>query len=290
MTAIVHQLVNMATDPAVSTVDLLRKALVVARRLAVSELVDWIDGELNGYIGKEPPDYRLLRGQLKALNPYNGPIPLMMPTAESTEHLTLTKVFQSVPELEQLAQSKHGIFSYFTAGMEQRLMQSMEVPMRPVISLSTVQIHGIVEKVRSRILEWALDLEERGVLGEGMTFTSQEKQMVQQLHYHFGDVSGSQIQIGSNSSNQIQSQTANTDALKALIAVLREAIDRGEVAGEPCEELRSELATLQAQAVSPKPKWQVIKVTANSIKSILENAAGGIVTAQALPYLAPFLN
>lgn len=290
MAAIVPELVNMATDPAVSTADLLRKALVVARRLAVPDLVDWIDGELNGYnMGNDIPDYRLLRGQLKALNPINGPIPLMMPTAESAEHLTLTRVRQSVPELVQLSQSKQGLFSFFPADLEHRLMQGMEVPMRPAISLSTVQIHGIVEKVRSRILEWALDLEERGVLGEGMTFTPQEKQMVPQ-HYHFGDVTGSQIQIGSNSSNQMQTKTADLDALKALIDVLHGTLDRGEVAGEPGDELRSELATLQAQAVSPKPKWHVIKATANSIKSVLENAAGGIVAAQTLPYLAPFLS
>ena len=69
--------------------------------------------------------------------------------------------------------------------------------MRPALRFSTVQVKGVIEKVRSRVLEWALDLEAKGVLGEGMTFTSSEKQTVQQQHYHFGDVSGSQIQIGS---------------------------------------------------------------------------------------------
>ncbi|WP_426339729.1 hypothetical protein ACN9MZ_26110 [Pseudoduganella sp. S-14] len=289
MAAIVPELVNMATDPTVSTTDLLRKALVVARRLAVPELIEWIDGELNGYKDSNIPAYRSLRGQLMALNPINGPIPLMMPTAESSEHMTLTKARQSIPELAQLAQSRQGVFSFFSAEIEHRLMRGMGVPMRPVISLSTVQIHGIVEKVRSRILEWALDLEGRGILGEGMTFTLQEKQMVQQMHYHFGDVNGSQIQIGSNSSTQNQAQAVDIDALKALIEVLRGAIDRNEVAGEAGDELQAELATLQAQAASPKPKWQVIKATASSIKSVLENGAGGILAAQALPYLAPFL-
>lgn len=289
MSAIVPELVNMATDPSVGTADLLRKALVVVRRLAVPDLVEWISGELNGYKEGDIPDYRLLRGQLKALNPINGPIPLMMPSAESTEHVTLARIHQSVPELVQLAQSKTGVFCYFSADMEHRLMRGMQVQMRPVISLSTVQIHGIVEKVRSRILEWALDLEGRGVMGEGMTFSPQEKQMVQQQHYHFGDVTGSQIQISSTGSNQTQTPTSDMDALKALIEVLRDALVRGEVAGELGDELRAELATLQAQAASPKPKWQVIKATASSIKSVLENATGSIVAAQALPYLVALL-
>ena len=62
MPAIVPELINMATDSSVSTTDLLRKALVVARRLAVPELVDWISGELNGYKEGNLPDYRVLRG------------------------------------------------------------------------------------------------------------------------------------------------------------------------------------------------------------------------------------
>lgn len=43
MSALVPELVNIASDPAVSTGDLLRRALVVARRLAVPEFVDWIN-------------------------------------------------------------------------------------------------------------------------------------------------------------------------------------------------------------------------------------------------------
>ena len=72
MPALVPELVDMASTPAVSTADLLRRALVVARRLAVPELVDWINSELNGYSG-EVPDYRKLRGQLKVMNPITAP-------------------------------------------------------------------------------------------------------------------------------------------------------------------------------------------------------------------------
>lgn len=290
MTAIVPELVNMATDPSVSTADLLRKALVVARRLGITELANWISGELNGYGDQPIPDYRLVRGQLKAMNPYNGPIPLQTPTAEMAEKLTLSRLRQSLPELFELSKSQTGIVSYFPADIEHRLMKMMEVPMRPFLSLSTTQLHGVIEIVRSRILEWALDLEGNGVLGEGMTFTQKEKQIVQQQHYHFGDVTGSQIQIGSDGASQTLTQTTDTEALKVLISVLRDVVTQGDIAGEPGEELRAELATLEAQAASPKPKLQVIKAAAMSIKSVLENAAGGVLTAQALPYLVPFLS
>lgn len=75
MPALVPELVNAAIDASVSPGDLLRRALVVARRLAVPELVDWISSELNGYYSGEVPDYRRVQGQLMAENPIHGPIP-----------------------------------------------------------------------------------------------------------------------------------------------------------------------------------------------------------------------
>lgn len=292
MPALVPELVNAAIDASVSPGDLLRRALVVARRLAVPELVDWISSELNGYSSGEVPDYRRVRGQLMAENPINGPIPFFAPP-DMAELLSDFEVRQSVPELMQLAQSTTGIYSHFPANIEHTLMQMMReangVTMRPALRFSTVQVQGVIEKVRSRVLEWALDLEAKGVLGEGMTFTQQEKQTVQQ-HYHFGDVSGSQIQIGSNSSNQTQTQTGgDMAALSALIELLRDAIQQGRIEAEVRDELQAELATLQAQAASPKPKWAVIKATAESIKAVLENAAGSVLAAQALPYLTALL-
>lgn len=291
MSAIVPELVNMATVPDISTTDLLRKALVVARRLAVPEIVVWIDSELNGYKENELPSYRILGGQLKAINPVHGLIPILLPDPDLIEQLSTANIYHSVPELIQLSQSE-GILQYhLSAEVELHLMSLLNVQMRPVICLSTVQVHGIVEKVRSRILEWALDLEGRGVMGEGMTFTLEEKKIVQEQHYHFGDVSGSQIQISSNHSTQQQTQAeeGNSEALKALIEVISGAIERKEVFGEQADELKAELTTLQAHAALAKPKWQVVRAAAGSLKSMLENAAGGMLATQALPYLLQLL-
>jgi hypothetical protein len=273
----------MASTPAVSTADLLRRALVVARRLAAPELVDWINSELTGYKFGEVPDYRRLRGQLVAENPYRGAIPLFAPP-EMAEMLAAFSVRQSMPELARLQSSETGIFSHFPADVEQSLMNMMRegsgVAMRPALKFSTVQIEGLIETVRSRILDWALDLEGRGIIGEGMSFTQQEKRALQEQHYHFGNVSGSQIQISSNGSTQTQANTStrtDLNALRGLIEALGAALDRGTVQGDAVDELRAELATLEAQATSPRPKWEIIKATARSIKTVAEGAAGNIL-------------
>lgn len=55
------------------------------------------------------------------------------------------------------------------------------------------------------------------------------------------------------------------------------------------DELRAELATLKAQANSPKPKWEIIKATARSIKTVAEGAAGGLIAGLAQPHMATLL-
>lgn len=294
MPALVPELVNMASDPAVSVTDLLRRALVVARRLAVSEIVDWINFELTGYKAGEVPAYRRLRGQLVAENPYHGAIPFFMPP-EMAEMLADFSVRQSIPELVRLQDSETGIFSHFPADIEQTLMHVMRqgsgVAMRPALRFSTVQIEGVIETVRSRILDWTLELEERGIIGEGMSFTVQEKQAVKEQHYHFGNVSGSQIQISSNGSTQTQAYTAGADldAVRGLVEALGVALSRGTVPGDAADELRAELATLKAQAASPKPKWEIIKATARTIKTVAEGAAGNVLGELAKPHVQTLL-
>lgn len=287
MPALVPELVNMASDPAVSTADLLRRALVVARRLDVPELVEWISSELSGYRA-DVPDYRKLRGTLKAHNPIRGYVPLLMSSAEQTAALSVAHLRQAVPELEKLAEGANGLFASLDRTLEKHLMDAMNYPMRPVLSLSATQVHGAIEVIRTRVLEWALDLEGRGIIGEGMSFTPQEKQAVQQ-HYHFGDVSGSQIQISSNGSTQTQANTTGTDidALKGLVQALGATL--ADVKGDSADELRADLATLKAQADSPKPKWEIIKATARSIKTVAEGAAGNILASLAQPHMATLM-
>jgi hypothetical protein len=48
------------------------------------------------------------------------------------------------------------------------------------------------------------------------------------------------------------------------------------LSGGQSEELESEIATLEAQSRSPKPKHGIVHETLRSIRSILEGASGGV--------------
>lgn len=84
MKSLVLELQAEALDSNVPVADLLRKALVVARKLNIPALQEWCESELKGYSGPgtEVPSYRKMEGRLMAHNPYRGWIPVMFKDPE----------------------------------------------------------------------------------------------------------------------------------------------------------------------------------------------------------------
>ena len=73
MSSIVIELQQESLNKNISISDLLRKALVVAKKLKISDFEEWITNELNGYEKAEDiPAYRYVAGSVKAWNPHHG--------------------------------------------------------------------------------------------------------------------------------------------------------------------------------------------------------------------------
>jgi hypothetical protein len=73
--SLIHQLQAEAHDPQARISDILRKAMVAASKLGVSNIEFWLEHELKGYhccAVNEIPACRTLRGQLQAFNPLQG--------------------------------------------------------------------------------------------------------------------------------------------------------------------------------------------------------------------------
>jgi allophanate hydrolase subunit 1 len=66
--------------------------------------------------------------------------------------------------------------------MERQLFQT---DMKFAVRLAAGQINGIFDAVRNLTLDWSLQLEQAGVLGENMLFTLTEKQEAQSVTQQF---------------------------------------------------------------------------------------------------------
>jgi hypothetical protein len=210
--SIVVELQQKAMDSAIRISDVVRMALTIATKLGLEEFRNWCLKELKGYEGQDIPPYRQVQGELKVTHPDPAQPPKVLRTrlenGEITEALNIQWVHQPVGELEEIYGSEESgklemplatnvINRFFADTAEYRR------GFTPVVVITRAQLYGILDSVRNVLLEWSLRLERDGILGEGLTFSSEEKRKAGGDTYHIqqftgvlGDVRSSSIQIG----------------------------------------------------------------------------------------------
>jgi hypothetical protein len=224
-----------------------------------------------------------------AYNPYQGWIPVHMANAERAEILSRMPTGQSISELENLSASPtESCYLKYPKKIEKTLMDGMQVPMQPALHFQKAQIIGIIEKTRTLLLEWALDLEAKGILGEGMSFSREEKSAAGHITYNIktliGEINDSQLQQDTSNSNQTYNKTVDLDTAKRLVSELEQRIAELQLSEPQEKELKADISCIQSQLNSPIPKVAIVKESLSSIRNIIEGAAGsalfqGIITA-----------
>ncbi|QHC08059.1 hypothetical protein GRF56_11865 [Aeromonas veronii] len=293
MPALIPELIAMASDPAVTTSDLLRRALVAAHRLKLPEWIDWITHELQGYPeGVALPQYRRLQGEIVADIPMRGLTQVSFSSAHSASEWGFCNLDTPVEEIEGWLNEGDDVVMTFAPEVEDALRKAIRPSCRPLRRFHLSMFKALIGAVRNKVLAWALKLEGEGILGEGLSFTAREQAQAQQLapvtHIHIeGGFHGGQLMAGSPRGQQQQTVTSEqkVEALEALLPLLVQVIAEGKLQQTALADLRANHAALQALASSSVPNWSVIGVLAGSVQSILEGAGGGVLAAQALGWL-----
>ena len=196
MKSLVLEIQALAQSGTTEVTELLRRAKVVAVKLNLKEPLTWIDRELGGYEkDAEIPAYRCVPSRLIGLNPFHGPIPVQFEHNDWVyEHFCTAKLTQPIGEIGALALGKGKELHSPLRPPEIQLLRDLgvdtDLPM--VRSMAKTPVVAILDAVRNHVLGWSLELEQQGILGEGMSFTSDEKQKAQTAatvtHLNFGPV------------------------------------------------------------------------------------------------------
>ncbi len=101
---------------------------------------------------------------------------------------------------------------------------------------------------------------------------------------------GSVIQQGTTNSSQTV-QISNTDkiAIDEFLDKLKNALPELKLEKATNSEVSADIATIEAQVGSERPKAGIIKESLLSIQRALEGAAGAILAQQLLPYIPALL-
>ena len=120
------------------------------------------------------------------------------------------------------------------------------------------------------------------------------------VHFYSQNNIGSNVQNNIGSQGQFQNATsgstqtqsvANNDlaSLRAFVALLKGRLPGLELPKDDTEEIGSDIATLEAQLASTRPKKGIIKASLESVQRILENAAGDVLASELITKLLPLL-
>ncbi|EOG7777818.1 hypothetical protein N5C69_19065 [Pseudomonas aeruginosa] len=291
MTGLVLELQAACYSDSVSVVELLRMARVVSVKLGMGSINEWLKNEMDGYPSSDAaPDYRRVRGKLECFNPYLGYIPLGSNDPSMDHHLSRTTLRFPLSEIADIAQNQqNSVRLSFSHQLAHDLMAGMEEPFEPSLLVPVGQFRRIVSSVKDKILNFALDLEQQGIIGDGMTFSKDEKQAASHISYNVNieNMHGSQVQQGTSHSNQVINSAVDLEALSTLIEQL--VLVTTQIPDPKARaQFSSDLQTIEAQIAAPSPRPSILRECLQSARSILEGA-GGNIAAEQLPALVAML-
>jgi hypothetical protein len=291
MPGLIEEIQRDALNKNVPVDALLRKVKLAAAKLQLKSLETWVEQELNGY-SSELPDYRKVTGQPAGWNSYNGWIPVYSDDERFMELISKAPVSQSVATLQDLIDNNSGGSLHFPLppGMVASLneLMSFQTP-RIVIQFGRGCIISILDAVRNMVLDWAIEMEKKGVLGDGMSFDPNEKIQAEQAMttFHIGSIGSFVGNMGNgNTSGDIIAPVEAIQKIKKVIKQIKCFQDELVKSGVDGEQLSSKIAEIEKTVNAPQPEKGRLKGLLEDARNILTGAAGNLTAEGAIALIA----
>ena len=291
---IVRKLQADCLDPGVPVVSLLRTAKAIATKLDLKDALIWIDRELNGYLTlpvSELPPYRQLHGTPEAFDPYEGWRTIHFGSFDHAEIFSEAPVGIAIGALERdLSDPKVQVAFPYSPRARAQLMNALHNEPDDVrLSLPYGCVWNIVDQVRNLVLNWTLELEKAGVLGEGMAFTEEEKKDAGPVTAQYfiqnvgvlGDVSG-QATVA-NKQRATQKIDLNVNLVRHLLAQMRNALPL--LPEEARGAMKPLLKDIEVELTADEPDQSKLRGWLRSTRTVCEGAAGNLAASGILQLL-----
>ena len=210
MSKIVLELQRDAVESNSDVVSLLRKAYLVARKLKLKEFESWINNELNGYKHNKVPNYRIFKGRLKGRNILNSWEEITVPS-KYEKLINNYEMRQPIFDVVNMCNNKkiNSTKISLPSNLNKKFLDFFDDETEFAIFISKNQLYTVIERVKNIILDWTINLEENGILGENLEFSSFEQECAQKnpiiynyTNNFYGNVNNTQIQQDTKKSIQ----------------------------------------------------------------------------------------
>lgn len=283
MNSIILELQREALNDNITVVSLLRKSSVVASKLGLEEFGNWIKQELGGYSNGDVPAYRQVHGEPKYFNPYNGWQPVIIQDERIRRIFSNSLAANPVSELEDIynnqSLTREPAFINYSVEKEKYLLSFMEFEVQVGLIVHAPAIKRILDAVRQHVLDWCLRLEKDGILGSGLSFSNEEKKAATKYSFHIQNMHGSQIQIESQDSKQIITDTGVGTSIATFIKLVDEHKSQIGLNAQQISEISQSLRDLKEELESENPTTKRMHSALSLLKGVLENSAGNVIAS-----------
>ena len=270
--------------------NVLLKVKIYATKRHDTELLEWVNAELNGYEGT-PPEYRIIPSLVKVdihrgfqVVP-NQEYPIDMVEDEIIrERLSYISVHNSITEVEEIFRKNGGLIrvevptviwhrymGHCINGNIQRAYQYTDV----------TALSSIITSVKSLLIDFFSKVEENNDIDFLSVIKSKENVV---MNYNAAIINTGDGTINaSNVTNVIgDNNTISTSSVSELKDILREIKSLLDTQNPECEEICDEL---DAELSKPTPVKKILKRGFQAIKGILLNASTELLVGKLSPLL-----
>lgn len=279
---LLSEIINILTNDMQSLTNALLKTKVLAYKLNNDKLLKWVNNELNGYeSGSVLPDYRIIPTTVVGSfsNGYQRANHAQIPTShldpKLQEALSETKMTHSVSNLEHLITYKD---------------ESLGQPLSPEIcgfisrnfpydgyvvefakkSLTKGQIVGILAQIRSKLLEFILELEKGKKDSEITSISNKDVDKILSTTI----IGNNNVVLSGDNNTQNVSITVKKEDLKSFVKLLEKYNVEKEDINEITDVLKDEKPDYEKRDLGPKAKTWLTKMLSKAIQGTWDIAAG----------------
>lgn len=315
----INTIIKELVDPNVKLKDTLLKVQVLAFKIKNTRLKEWVDNELNGFISKKVPSYRIIpslafgnmvqdRGFGGMMTRNNQPLPIEYLDKELSQTLKTVAINSSVSELEHMI-LKGGEYQinipHFVHIEITKLLANDWVIDSAWQKISLNSIEGIISSIKSNLLNFLLELADEIGENENIEIMKHNNKIDSLFDKTIGNLTGETINIsigtdnvqvvntGTNSQMNVAKgakveQTINIDTkreLEEFIINLKTQLEKLNLNLDDKVDVENEISRIETQIAREKPKYQIVNEALKVINGILISVAGNVVTPTILEKL-----
>lgn len=319
----INKIIEELVNPSNKLKDTLLKVQVLAFKIKNEKLKEWVENEINGYAGKEVPQYRKIpsvvfgnliqdRGFGSYMTKNSSPLPIEYLDKELRESLMSVTITSTVSELEHMI-SKGGQYQvnvpHYIHSAITNLLANDWVVDSAWQKISINNIEGILSSIKSNLLTFMLQLADELGENDKIDIMKDAKKIDNLFDKTIGQLTGETVNItigsdnvqtvnsgekasinvskGNNNTLTISPET--TTQLNDFIQDLKSKIGDLELSKDDSEDLTNEISRIETQVRREKPKYQVINEALKIMHGILIGATANAMTPTILEKINWFL-